>query len=321
MNSAICTLFEGHYHYGVAVLANSLYRNGFRGSLYAGYRGELPPWAKNEELQEMQWSNGKTLKVKDDFSIHFIPLTTDYHLTNYKPDFMLDLWNGPAADAERMFYFDPDIVVSAPWFFFEKWVTCGIALCEDVNSPLSKNHPTRSAWRNYFSKNGIFLYFKDIIYVNGGFAGVSLDERGFLETWKLVQEAMAPAIGGLNRSAFINGSQLPEGAQGPFAPFGKTDQDALNATIEAWDGEYSFITQEGMGFRSGLAILPHALGQPKPWKWNIFKQSLSGRRPRLVDREYWKYADGPLKPHSLKHIRAKRRRLIIAAVVGRFYKL
>jgi len=318
MNSAVCTLFEGHYHYGLAVFVNSLYRQGFRGNCYAGYRGDLPAWAAN--VTPGSTTGHDILEVATGLKLHFIRLETDYHFTNYKPDFMLQLLDGLASDVENMFYFDPDIVISAPWFFYEKWVACGVALCEDVNSPLTKNHPTRFAWRNYFSKIGIQLKFKDIIYVNGGFAGVSVKNRGFIETWKLVQEGMALAIGGLNRSAFTNGSQLPEDAQGPFAPFGKTDQDALNATVEAWDGEYSFITQEGMGFRPGLAVMFHALGQPKPWKWNIFKQSISGKKPRLVDREFWKYADGPLMPFSASLVKAKKRRLNLAALVSRFYK-
>jgi hypothetical protein len=318
---SICTLFEGHYHYGVAGLVNSLYLHGFEGNFYAGYKGSIPAWANGNIIESnLDWPGSHSVAVGNKLQLHFLPLDTHYHLTNYKPDFMLRLLDSLAKDTTGILYFDPDIVIDAPWFFFKDWIKCGVALCEDVNSPLTKNHPTRVAWRSYFSNYGFNLKFKDPIYVNGGFTGVHINNRSFLELWKSLQEAMAPAIGGLDRSAFQTGLQLPETTRGPFSPFGKTDQDALNATVEAWSGEFSLITQEGMGFRNGLTIMPHALGRLKPWKWNPIKQSLLGKPPRLVDRKYWQYSKGPLKAHSEIKLNYKKVSLKIASLISRFIK-
>jgi hypothetical protein len=38
MTAYVCTLFEGNYHIGLDVLLNSLFPNGFQGTLFAGYR-------------------------------------------------------------------------------------------------------------------------------------------------------------------------------------------------------------------------------------------------------------------------------------------
>jgi len=261
MTSAICTLFEGNYHYGVGALANSLYRNGFRGTVYAGYRGILPPWA--QPLVSTEY--GSIFQVADGMTLHFIPLGTNYHLTNYKPDFMLSLLNGAAADTEAIFYFDPDITVTTPWSFFEEWIGAGVAVCEDVNSPLPLYHPRRAAWRNYFSGYGISLSPKEPWYVNGGFVGVHQRDFEFLSLWKRIQEAMADAIGGLEKSAFKN-SLMAEDKLGPHFAFNRTDQDALNAAVEAAQMTISILPKSGMGFDYGMNVMYHALGSPKPWE-------------------------------------------------------
>ena len=320
MNYTICTLFEKHYHLGVAALINSLYINGYRGSIYAGYRGSLPSWTCfAEENSSLNWPGSRTLNSAEDIQIHFLPLDTSNHLTNYKPDLMLRLLSGPAVTADAIFYFDPDILVAASWSLFEEWIECGVALCEDVNSPLAVNHPRRVAWRKYFGEKGINLKFKDSIYVNGGFLGIHVKNKGFLEVWKSLQELMALQIGGLNKSIFSSERSLLN-YKSPFAPFGKTDQDALNAAVEAWSGNVSFIGKEAMGFKSGTPFMSHAAGACKPWKWNPISQALKGNPPRRIDREYCTFANGVIVSRSSLQIKFHKLFINIALLVGRFYR-
>lgn len=319
MTAIICTLFEGHYHYGLAALANSLHHYGYSGSIYAGYRGKLPEWAVlAEKNTTLSWQGATTLKLHGELHIHFLPLETQYHLTNYKPDFMLRLWQGPAKDAAGMFYFDPDIVVSVRWSFFKEWSYSGIALCEDVNSPLPINHPRRLAWRRYFADSDIQLQAKETLYANGGFVGLSKKDIGFLSIWKNIQEGIAPEIGGLQCSS-LTGTPLPPEARGPYAPFGKTDQDALNIAVEAWEGQVNFVGKEGMAFIHGAPMLPHALGQPKPWHIKPLTQALSGRPIRRVDADYWHFANGMIISQRSILIKQRKLGLKIASFISRFY--
>lgn len=315
MNSSVCTLFEGHYHHGVAALANSLYEQGYRGSIYVGYKGELPTWADAAtEDHALAWPGSRTLAAAADLHLHFLPLDTAHHLSNHKPDFMLRLWDGPARDVEAMYYFDPDIVVSTPWELFAEWVEAGIALCEDVNSPLAKHHPIRVKWRKYFGNKNIALTFKEATYANSGFVGVSKQHRSFLTTWQHIQETMAPAIGGLAKSSFMGTVSLP------FEPFGKTDQDAMNATIEAWeDGSASYVGKEGMAFVPGASLMTHALGSPKPWDRQPLLLALAGQPPRPADRDYWRVANSLISSQPGGLVKKRRFTIQLAALIGRFY--
>jgi hypothetical protein len=318
--SVVCTFFEGNYHYGVAALANSLYKNGFRGNIYAGFRGELPKWANNAiKNDELSWENAKTLRVIEGLQLHFLPLTTNYHLTNYKPDFMLELLAGPAKFTDTIIYADPDIIVNAPWHFLQSWVESGVALCEDVNSPLPMNHPRRIAWRNTFNEYNIKLSFKEQQYVNGGFIGLHIKDIMFLKKWQQVQEVMADVIGGLDKSS-LKGNALNDRDSGPFSPFSKTDQDALNCAVEAYDFNCSIIGKEAMGFISGVSYLPHALGTPKPWDWPFLIQSIQGIPPTQSVKAYWQNTKGIIECYSVFHLLLKRTAILISSFIGRFYK-
>ena len=106
MISSVCTLFEGHYHYGVATLSNSLYSHGFRGTIYVGYRGELPIWILKGKKESIgKWKDAITLLPIEGLELVFLPFTTSYSLTNYKPDFMLAILERHCPEADCLFYF------------------------------------------------------------------------------------------------------------------------------------------------------------------------------------------------------------------------
>jgi hypothetical protein len=315
MKSAVCTLFEGHYHHGVAALCNSLHSQGYLGEVYVGYRGNLPIWSdKATHDPSSNWIGSKTLVVDSGLRLHFLPIDTSYFLANYKPDFMLRLWQELAIDAKALFYFDPDIIITTPWSVFEEWIEHGVALCEDVHSPKAMHHPVRAAWRQYFYERGINLSFKEAFYANSGFIGVKKNYSSFLKTWQLVQEAMAPAIGGLGTSFLTT---VP-GAL-PFAPFSLPDQDALNAAVEAWDGVISFVGKAGMGFTPSSSLMSHAIGSGKPWVRSPLAQIVSGNAPRRADKDYWNMARGPIMSQPAGLIRRRQLAIKIAALIGRFY--
>lgn len=303
----------------MAALTNSLYKQGFRGVIYAGYRGDLPDWASGATKRPIgKWTDASVLGVADGLQLVFLPLATDYHLTNYKPDFMLELLDGPATDIDAIYYFDPDICVVENWQFFEEWVTCGVALCEDVNSPLPEHHPRRVGWRRYFGDDGFDLKFRGAEYVNGGFVGLKATDVGFLKTWQSLQQAMASEIGGLKVSKIERGDSFK--SKGFYSCFSASDQDALNAAIEAAGCTCSVIGKEVMGFKPGHALIPHALGKSKPWCVHYLSNSLFGNPPRLVDKLFWKNMSGPIQAFTIFRIRQKRLAILFAIIVGRFYK-
>lgn len=307
INSTICTLFEGHYHHGVGALVNSLYKHGFRGTIYAGYRGKLPPWVIGGRAID-----GDTeFTAAEGLTLRFIPLPTKIHLTNYKPDFMLEIWNKHCPQISSFFYFDPDITIKCRWAFFEEWAQTGVALCADVNPSMSANHPIRDAWRQFYGPRGVKFHREPDIYFNGGFVGIHRSQIDFLHCWRTLQELMASAIGGLQNVNVRDRTYL----------FHKTDQDAMNVAVMASAPPISPMGQDGMDFQFGGGgyVMSHAAGGVKPWKKNYVLSALKGIKPSIADKAFWQNSSSPINTHPASLIRQRRVMIRLASLIGRFY--
>jgi hypothetical protein len=316
MRVDVCTLFEKEYHLGVAVLVNSLARAGFRGDVHIGFRGALPPWATGRVTQqdETTWH----MPVPDGPRLVFSLIETDAHFTNFKPDFMLQVLG--KSDADTVLYFDPDVVVNTTWKYLEEWLSCGVALCDDVNSPVAENHPRRVGWRRFFQGSSHDLRFRGIQYANGGVVGVPRVHQRFLEVWMELLTAASASLGGAD-VAGISGGRTLKDAYGFADCFRQPDQDTLNAAIEACpDIPVSFLGKQAMGFDAGAPMLPHATGPRKPWTRHFIREALAGRAPARVDKCFWRFADGPLQPFSSGHLAVARWRVRLAAGLGRLIR-
>ncbi len=313
MNSSVCTLFEKHFHHGLAGLSNSLYQNGFRGDIFVGYRGNLPEWSKNAKLNtELEWPGATTLTVLDDLKLHFLPVETEYHLTNYKPDFMIRLFNGPAKNADSLSYFDPDIVIKCKWTFFEKWMSYGVALVHEIiATDMPTTHPIRKMWEEIIAKAGFKITHQLHAYINGGYCGVDKNHKEYLQVWKKIMDV------GIEHYNLAPDKFMPTDRTDPFFA---TDQDAMNMAAMCCNSPISEFGPEGMDFIHGGWTMSHAVGSPKPWKKKFIPSALKGYAPTLQDSAYWKYVDGPIQSFSAGYRKRKKLSILTASLISRIYQ-
>jgi hypothetical protein len=312
MNSIICTLYEGHYHFGVAGLVNSLSNHSYKGDIYGGFRGDIPFWAEAaKENKTLNWKDTKTLQVTDGLYVHFMPLTTDWHLTNYKPQFMIKLMEDYGMDAKGIAYFDPDIVIKYKWDFFETWLSYGVAMVHEIACiDMPPTHPIRRGWETIISKTGRKTTRRLHSYMNAGFCGVSKIHIEFLHVWQdLIQMAIKEYA--FNPCKFTQDDSTKL--------FGTGDQDAFNMAAMCSESPISEFGPEGMDFVHSGWLMSHATGSSKPWTKNFIKWSLNGRAPSIPDRTYWQNMNGPIVCFSSRTIKMKHIKMTIAAFIGRFY--
>lgn len=304
--SVVCTVFEGEYHYGVAGLVNSLYAHGFRGLVYAAYRGDLPPWAQGKDT-----TGGSTtvVQVTNDLVVRFEAQDTAEVLSNIKPQVIEQVWDKFGDQIDNVFYFDCDIVIKTGWEHFENWAKFGVALCEDMNSPIATTHPIRMKWRDYYNKFGVDYEPKDDVYVNGGFVGINKQFRGFSSLWAEMQEHMFESTGRNNRF----------GTTDRWNMFKFMDQDALNVAKDITPS-ISVMGKQAMDFGKFGYVMSHAAGRVKPWRKSfVISVITTGSRPTMADKAYWNNVSGPVKLYSSSKVLRKRAMIKMAILLGRLF--
>ena len=312
MRSTVCTLYEGHYHYGVGALTNSLHHHGFRGDIWVGYRPPLPPWAHPID----QSDNVATYQVAEGLVLRFVPLDTRIFLSNYKPYFAVRVLDQLAPDSDTVFYFDPDIVVKCDWSFYETWAGRGFACCEDNCYPhMPDTHPLRWAWLDFAAGHALTPHRKLNAYYNGGFFGVTRERRSILEMWCRLLDLLE-ADGSVDL-----GEHFKQGT-GRHEPFFVPDQDILNLTLMLTTEPLSAIGPEGMDFIPAGFTMSHAAQTPKPWRkgyvWHTLRR---GVRMSLADTEYWRYTKSPIRLYSEWQALLRKMDRTAARVLGRIVAL
>lgn len=304
--SVICTLFEKDYHYGLAAMINSLHISNFQGEIYAGYRGKLPPWVTGTDVDA---AGNASFIVTDSINVYFAYQHTDEMLANIKPELIQQVWNHYGTALNAVYYIDCDIIIKAKWHHFEDWANYGVALCEDMNSPLSTSNMLRKQWQSYYSDFGIDYKPKDNIYVNGGFVGINRKYNGFASRWQEMQEYMK-----LN-----TGRQDKIGIADRWNMFHFMDQDALNVTKDLVD-DVCILGKEAMDFGRFGHVMSHAAGRRKPWhKAYLTEVITTGARPSFTDKIFWNYASHPVQLYSNRQVRWKRFTVKLASLIGRFF--
>jgi len=302
----ICTLFDGDFHFGLAAMVNSLKRGGYKGTIWAGCRGALPPWLRQLKRRAVE---GHEYMVEDAIRLVIVPLETDLHLALYKPEFMIRLLENEALGCKYIWFFDSDIFLRGAWSFFQRWQRFGIAVCQDVNyRTLPEFDPLRWEWMEIGTSMGLGKPRPLNFYFNSGLAGVPAEHIDFLYLWKsLIDEAGKL---GMDLKKLASGTR--------DMPFHIPDQDAMNVAAMYTPHPVSNSGPEVMGFHPGRTNLYHAVG-PKPWRGSLLLRALQGEPPSNSGKFFFTQVSGPIFPYTPSQLRGKRLACSIAAFIGRFY--
>ncbi|MBU1360829.1 MAG: hypothetical protein KJ901_18995 [Gammaproteobacteria bacterium] len=305
MSITLCTLFEGHYHFGVAGLANSLAAAGYEGTLWIGHRGPLPDWIRTHP----RFDGETTLQVTPALKLCTIALDPPVSLNYCKADLIREILEEREPDAEACAYVDPDIVVTCPWPQMAEWFTAdGLALVEESDGDLPADAPKRRQWADYFAPRGLVPLEARHRYFNSGFVAVPRSQLAFVKTWARVCGIVAAECGRAPR-------QRKAGVPGSL--FHSTDEDALNFALMLCAVRVDAHGPEAMGFAPNGRHLSHAVGAHKPWQGRHLRRALRGTPPFAANTWYFRFVGGPLTPFARHVVLRRRASLALAGLIGR----
>ena len=309
--ASVCTLFEKDFDVGVGVLVNSLAKAGFKGTIWAGYKGSLAPTIFAQSTVPGPAANYRRITVTPEVELRLVDLNfIEHHFAHFKPDWMQLLFSRFDSDCNALFYFDPDIVVRARWEFFTDWVAHGIALAGDVNHFMPATHPFRLQWMDFARRHGMQQHRGLETYINSGFIGTRREWRGALDTWSKLTELVEPEAGDLTRWRQLDRSHR----------FFSANQDTLNVMAMVTEHPVSVVGPDGMDFVPGGFIMAHAIGGEKPWRKHHIRSALAGFPPSKADLHFWRRVDRPLKIYPAAYARYRRLLLSLASFIGRIIR-
>lgn len=306
VKTALCTLFEGHYHYGVAALVNSLAAAGYEGTVWVGHRGPLPDWIVDRPGFDAVLLR---LPVTPTLTLRTVELDPPVSLNYYKPTFMREIMEIHDPGADAVGYVDPDVVVKCSWDAMQAWLSVdGIALVEDADWDMPADHPKRDRWQHFFAAHGEVPRRKLDRYYNAGFVCAGRQRIPFLRTWERINATVAAE----------SRSGMRERKSGePGSLFHSTDEDALNFALTLCETPLNTAGPEAMDFVPGGNRLSHAVGAEKPWQGRHVRRALRGDPPSVASQWYYRFAAGPLTPFSQMMLARRRLSMLLATTLVR----
>jgi len=273
----VVVVVDGDFARGAGVLFNSLHRRGFGGVMVVAGRGSPPPW----------W----TERVSGGARLVWETLPAGGVAARWKP------WAIARAlarfpEVERWFFFDADIVIKAPWSWFQHWADSGLAVVEDLfgGGRLAAGHPWRRWWAAWLTAQGAAVQRPGGVYVNSGFLGGCREQVAVVERWEQWLTALVEA--GVPADALRLDPASPARWAGPGCRF--FDQDALNLALMTGTEPLAAMEPAAMDLGVGGEIMAHAMDMAKPWRMRPWTEAWRGTAPAEAQRAYWREAAGEL---------------------------